>query len=124
MKSASSISKTIILGVLLPASLIALGVGTYLAMGSQEPKQAPKDGKDSVSKLLKLPIVSVSPIKSYSGTRSLDVTLNGTVVPYRQVTLAAEVAGRVKVKSENCRTGRFVHKGDPLFELDSRDFEL
>ena len=124
VKSASSISKTVFLGVLLPASLVALGVGTYLAMGSQEPKQAPKDGKDSVSKLLKLPIVSVLPIKGYSGTRSLDVTLTGTVVPYRQITLAAEVAGRVREKSENCRTGRFVHKGDPLFELDSRDFEL
>jgi multidrug efflux pump subunit AcrA (membrane-fusion protein) len=124
VKSASSISKTVFLGVLLTASLVALGVGTYLAMGSQEPKQAPKDGKDSVSKLLKLPIVSVLPIKGYSGTRSLDVTLTGTVVPYRQITLAAEVAGRVREKSENCRTGRFVHKGDPLFELDSRDFEL
>jgi multidrug efflux pump subunit AcrA (membrane-fusion protein) len=124
VNSASSVSKTVFLGVVVPAALIALGVGAYLAMGSQVPKQAPKDGKDSASKLLKLPIVSVLPIKSYSGTRSLDVSLTGTVVPYRQITLAAEVAGRVKEKSENCRTGKFVHKGDPLFELDSRDFEL
>ena len=124
LSSASKISKALFFGVLAPLALVSVGVLAFIAMGSQQPKQAPKDGKDRAAKLLKLPIVSVEPVKSYEGIESLDVSLMGTVVPYRQITLAAEVAGRVKNKSEDCRIGRYVHKGDLLFELDATDFEL
>jgi multidrug efflux pump subunit AcrA (membrane-fusion protein) len=124
LSSTSKISKALFFGVLAPLALVSVGVLAFIAMGSQQPKQAPKDGKDRAAKLLKLPIVSVEPVKSYEGIESLDVSLMGTVVPYRQITLAAEVAGRVKNKSEDCRIGRYVHKGDLIFELDATDFEL
>lgn len=63
-------------------------------------------------------------MKSYDGLESLDVNVTGTVVPYRHVTLGAEIAGRVQFKSEDCRIGRFVHKGDVLFNIDPTDFKL
>ncbi len=38
--------------------------------------------------------------------------------------LAAEVAGRVKKKCPDCETGRFVLRGNPLLQIDPRDYEL
>ena len=93
-------------------------------MGSQQPKQVATDGKDPASLMAKLSIVGVQSVKSYEGIASLDVNVMGTVVPYRQVTLGAEIAGRVKFKSDECRIGRYVHKGDVLFKIDPTDFQL
>ncbi len=93
-------------------------------MGSQQPKTLVIDGDDPESKMTKLSIVGVQAVKSYSGLESLDVNLTGTVVPYRQVTLAAEIGGRVQFKSEECRIGSYVHKGDVLFNIDPTDFKL
>jgi len=45
-------------------------------------------------------------------------------VPLREVTLAAEVPGRVLRKAADCKAGRFVTKGTLLFEIDPRDYEL
>ncbi len=77
---------------------------------------------DTVSKLRRLPIVAVDKVLDSSSLKTLDVSVTGTVVSYRQINLAAEVAGRIKVKSEACQIGRFVKRGDLLFELDSTDF--
>jgi multidrug efflux pump subunit AcrA (membrane-fusion protein) len=115
---------TLLLGVLLPSVVVATGVAIFVGMGVQQPKQVDQGGSDSVSKMAKLPIVGVASIQSYEGLASLDVNVNGTVVPYRQVTLAAEVAGRIKHKSEECQIGKYVHKGDVLFRLDATDFQL
>jgi multidrug resistance efflux pump len=46
------------------------------------------------------------------------------VVPLREVTLAAEVAGRVRHKAPACNEGQFVKAGTLLFEIDPRDYEL
>jgi multidrug efflux pump subunit AcrA (membrane-fusion protein) len=124
------VSKTIgnlnnlLLAVVFPLVLIAGGVAVFVAMGSQKPKQVEQSGTDPASLMAKLSIVGVQAVKSYEGIQSLDVNVNGTVVPYRQVTLAAEIAGRVKFKSEDCRIGRFVHQGDLLFRIDPTDFQL
>lgn len=108
----------------MPSVLILAGVGVFLAMGAQQPKQVPVDGNDSASKMARLPIIGVQAVRSYAGLESLDVNITGSVVPYRQVTLGAEVAGRIQFKSEECRIGRYVHKGDVLFVVDPTDFKL
>ncbi|XZE44952.1 efflux RND transporter periplasmic adaptor subunit [Pirellulaceae bacterium SH467] len=79
---------------------------------------------DPASRLGRLQIVSVAPVEAYAGNKSLDISLNGTVVPFRRITLAAEVGSKIKTKSANCRLGRFVKKGEVLFQLDATDFEL
>ncbi|MFY7874453.1 MAG: biotin/lipoyl-binding protein, partial [Pirellula sp.] len=124
MSQNSKILKTILLGVVLPSMIIALGVSIMVGMGVQQPKQVDLGGVDSISKMSKLPVVGVSAIRSYEGLETLDVNVNGTVVPYRLVTLAAEVAGRIKHKSEECQIGKYIHKGDVLFRLDATDFQL
>jgi multidrug efflux pump subunit AcrA (membrane-fusion protein) len=120
----SKILKTILLGVVLPSIIIALGVSILVGMGVQQPKQVDIGGVDSISKMSKLPVVGVSAIRSFDGFETLDVNVNGTVVPDRLVTLAAEVAGRVKHKSEDFQIGKYIHKGDVLFRLDANDFQL
>jgi multidrug efflux pump subunit AcrA (membrane-fusion protein) len=45
------------------------------------------------------------------------------VVPYREIDLSAEVAGRVVYKAENARIGRTVEPGDVLVRIDPRDYQ-
>lgn len=124
MNQATNTSRTILFGFLLPVVFFAVGFGTYVVLGRQLPKKAPVEGMDTVSKLRRLPIVAVDKVLDSSSLKTLDVSVTGTVVSYRQINLAAEVAGRIKLKSEACQIGRFVKRGDLLFELDSTDFEL
>lgn len=124
MNQTTKTSRTILFGFLLPVVFIAVGFGTYVFLGRQLPKKAPLEGMDTVSKLRRLPIVAVDKVLDSSSLKTLDVAVTGTVVSYRQINLAAEVAGRIKLKSEACQIGRFVKRGDLLFELDSTDFEL
>lgn len=124
MNQTKSASGAILFGFLLPTIFLAAGIGAYLTLGQQQPKQAPVEGMDTVSKLRRLPIVSVDRVMDSSSLKTLDVSVTGTVVSYRQINLAAEVAGRVRLKSEACQIGRFVKRGDLLFELDPTDFQL
>lgn len=124
MNQTSKLPQTILFGALIPIGMLAIGFGTFAFMGKQQPKQAAVEGKDTITKLRKLPIVTVGQIESSAALASLDIAVSGTVVPYRQITLAAELAGLVRIKSDNCQIGRYVNKGDILFELDSTDTEL
>lgn len=69
-----------------------------------------------------VPQVRVSEVKPYQG--NLDLAITGTVVPHREVRLAAEVGGRIAYRSEACRAGSLVQKGDLLVEIDPENFEL
>jgi multidrug efflux pump subunit AcrA (membrane-fusion protein) len=124
VNQATKTTRTILFGFLLPVAFIAVGFGAYIVLGRQLPKKAPVEGMDTVSKLRRLPIVAVDKVMDSSSLETLDIAVTGTVVSYRQINLAAEVAGRIKLKSEACQIGRFVKRGDLLFELDSTDFEL
>lgn len=50
--------------------------------------------------------------------------VDGVVVPFRQINLAAQVSGQVVMKSSLCRLGRVVKKGDLLLRIDPADYEL
>ncbi len=57
-------------------------------------------------------------------TGGLEITVDGLVVPHREIDLAAEVTGRIAKRSEKCRAGTFVTAGTPLVQIDPRDYEL
>lgn len=57
-------------------------------------------------------------------TSGLDIEVDGLVVPYRELSLAAEVAGRVTFKAEECRGGNYVTQGTLLMEIDPRDYQF
>ncbi len=54
----------------------------------------------------------------------LDISVDGVVVPFREIDLSAEVSGRIAKKSDLCRAGTYVTRGTPLIAIDSRDYQL
>ena len=102
--------------LVLPLLIIGLGVGSFFALSSlrKEPDKEPAEEKT--------PLVSTTPVEVQNDGLTIDV--DGMVVPYREVALSAEVSGRVVQKSDLCKAGRFVSKGDALVEIDPRDYQL
>lgn len=101
----------------LPFFILFLGVGAAAgliwAMGkSPETKGVARQ----------LPLVETQEVLSYSG--GLSLAAQGEVVPYREVSLSAEVSGRIAWKSVNSLAGRYVKKGQLLIELDAADYDL
>jgi len=113
-----------VVGLILPIGVVVLGIGGFLLLGKQAAKQVADDPSDPRVQLVKMPIANVDAIRPFAGLETLDITVSGTVVPFRQITLASEIAGRVLFKSEDCRIGRFVHEGDILFRIDPKDYQF
>ena len=81
-------------------------------------KEPPKT-KESPSYL---PTVATTTIDRFSGTLTLQVS--GLVVPYREIKIAAEVAGQIEKKTEACQAGKFVEKGTLLLQIEDTDYQL
>ena len=110
-----SVVRTIV-GWVTPLVILGAGIAIFLSMGSQPP---PERKAAPVAAVLPVRTVAVEAV-----TQGLTIEADGAVVPLREVTLAAEVAGRVKNKGESCNEGQFVKAGTVLFEIDPRDYEL
>ncbi|MBT7256007.1 MAG: biotin/lipoyl-binding protein, partial [Planctomycetaceae bacterium] len=109
--------KTIMIGTVLPSAiwlLAGLMIVGIVALPS------PVTNSESESKLD--PLVPVQAATKFEST--MTVQADGVVVPFREIQLAAQVAGRIDHKSENCRAGRQVKQGDELFRIDQRDYLL
>lgn len=105
-----------IVGWVAPLGILAAGITAFWMLGSQPPPaRRESDPRAAVA-------VETVPVQRESSR--LDIVADGVVVPLREVSLAAEVAGRIVEKSEVCRAGRFVAKGDVLLRIDPRDYEL
>lgn len=66
--------------------------------------------------------VRTIPLEAHQGT--LDIFSDGTVVPFREISTSAEVAGRVVFKSAECKAGHFVEEGTLLLQIDPQDYEF
>lgn len=69
-----------------------------------------------------IPLVDTARVTNYDG--NLDLVVSGTVVPFREITVSAEVSGRIRNKSAECEAGTFVRQGTPLLEIDPQDYQL
>jgi multidrug efflux pump subunit AcrA (membrane-fusion protein) len=118
-----SVANRWILGAVVPLAICCVGVFVFWVMGSTRPDRVAEDGDDPVSRLMRIPAVAVSDTLPYPEDQPLNIEANGVVVPFRQITLATEVAGKIKVKSPNCQIGRFVKAGELLFAIDKTDYE-
>jgi multidrug efflux pump subunit AcrA (membrane-fusion protein) len=117
--------KTFGLMVLLPLAILGLAGLIFVGLGQATPAERPQPGSDLASLVKALPAAEAAQILPYDARRqTLDVLVSGTVVPYRQLTVPAEVPGRIAFKSENCRAGRYVMAGELLYRIDDRDFRL
>lgn len=116
-------SKNILLGVVIPVILIASGIGLAVLLQAPEPLKSPLANPENEGELLAfLPIADVEEVKLLSDT--LDVSVSGTVVPYRELQLAAEVAGKIIEKDPQVRSGNYVQQGQILYRIEAEDYEL
>ncbi len=105
-----------IISWVMPLLILGGGVAVFMALGSQPPP--PRREADAVPTA----IVRAMPAVREAGI--IDIDFDGVVVPLREVTLSAEVGGRVVHKAAACRGGQFVEAGTLLLEVDPRDYEL
>ncbi|MDR0336895.1 MAG: HlyD family efflux transporter periplasmic adaptor subunit [Planctomycetaceae bacterium] len=94
--------------------LILTGVVIVILMA---PKVVPK----SESSRLILDTVEAVPIEEHHG--GIDFRTDGEVIPFRQLDVVPEIAGRVIYKSEHCRLGHSVCLGEILLRIDPTDYQ-
>ena len=107
--------KTVIAWVL-PLVILGAAIGGFMALGG--PKIPPR--KDTAPP--RAVVVRTIPVDRPD--TGIDLEVDGVVVPLREVTLGAEVAGRILRKNDACNEGQVVTKGTLLIEVDPRDYEL
>lgn len=105
-----------ILGWIAPFLILGGGVAAFMAMGSQPPP--PRTTNEAAT------VIAVKTIAATREPSVFQIDFDGVVVPLREVTLSAEVAGRIVKKTPDCQSGEFVEKGTLLLEIDTRDYEL
>ena len=105
----------LLLRISIPAGI--LGVGVLALVFSRK-----TEAETESIPLPPPPLVSVVPVVDHDQPFVIEV--DGTVVPYRDIKVPAEVGGLVVKKHEICRAGNYVTQGTPLFELDRRDYQL
>ncbi len=94
----------------LPLALLAVGA---LGMMSLVALRKPTGRVDPVRIA---PLVTVQPISANPG--KFELRVDGSVIPKREITVAAEVAGRIASVHPNFKAGRYVTAGTELLTVD------
>lgn len=107
----------VVLKVTTSLVIIATGGITFYVFG-----QKPEIEKKSTSNLLAGVLVQTVRLQEYQ--EPIVLKLDGEATTFRVVEIGAEVSGRIEFKSDNCRSGHFVKKGELLFKIDDQVFEI
>lgn len=104
-----------VLGYILPVVILVIGYLGLQRFSRTEPVVRQQE-KQVTQELLVASVVRHDNV--------LHLETDGVVVPYREIQLAAQVAGRIAHKSKVCRAGHYVKEGQELFRIDDRDYKL
>ncbi len=117
--------RNIIFGGIIPLVFLLIGGGTFWLLQRPEPPKVAALGDNVPALLNVLPIAEVKKVRALSElSETLNIPVTGTVVPYRELQLAAEVQGQIIKKAPTVRSGNYVTKGQELYRIDPRDYEL
>lgn len=116
MASGKRFISTLVLHWILPSAILIAGVLSVSMLGSK-----PKPNRKRKPPRISIPVEVVN-AKTHGG--SLNISVTGTVVPYREIQLATEVGGKVIWKSEALLSGRYVKAGEELLKIDPTDYKL
>lgn len=105
-----------LLRLVLPTTLLVLAVAVPFTLYLWKAPPPTREGADP------RPLVDVRPVAA--APASFEIVAHGTVVPKREVAVAAEVSGRVLRTSDECKAGRFVAAGTLLVEIDPTRYQL
>jgi multidrug efflux pump subunit AcrA (membrane-fusion protein) len=120
-----SIPWWILLNIGIPVLLLTAGAGVFVALGKVTPQERESDNATLSGRIRALPEVKVALIQSLEESEAtLRLNVDGTVVPYREVRVATEVAGEIVEKSPACEAGTFVTAGQVLMRINPTDYEL
>ncbi len=101
---------------LVPAAILAFaGFATLLLLLTKPPPALQEDAN-------RPPLVVTSRLDTMP--RQIRIALNGTVLPRREISLAAEVKGKLISQSSDFLAGRFVKAGTELLTIDPRSYQL
>jgi RND family efflux transporter MFP subunit len=97
-------------------AVLAIGIAGMVTLFATKPKAAKKPSAEVA------PIVET--VATSPGRQRVDVVASGTVVPARQVVIAAEVGGRVTWINPDLEPGGRFATGAALLKVDARDYQL
>jgi RND family efflux transporter MFP subunit len=112
---ASKIKKIIVFG-LIPVVVLGIGAAVMLRLMSK-----PASAKVTRPEATPTPVEVMT---TRSGDRPTVVRAQGTVVPAKQITLQAEVSGRIRKVSKRLRPGGQFRAGQLMVRIDDRDYRL
>ncbi len=120
-----AIAKQVLIGAVIPVILLASGLGLFFGLKAPPPPQTTLPRPVPAELLPYVPGVEVAMVRSLAElSDTLDLHANGTVVPYRELEIGAPVAGKIVEKPPELRSGNYVSKGQLLYRIDPRDYEL
>lgn len=111
--------------VLIPLALLAAAVLAFVLLGSVQTPQRPPADMTRTGRLQALTPVRVERLQTLESTgKPLYLVVDGTVVPYQEARVAAEVGGRIIEKAALCEAGSYVRKDQLLMRIDPTDYQL
>ena len=121
----ASFTRGLLINFVAPLALLAAAVSVFMALGTVEPPKRPDPDMSRNGRLQALSPIRIEPIKLLDPTETpLFLSVDGTVVPFEEANVAAEVSGRIISKSEKCEAGGFVKQGEILMKIDPEDYKL
>ncbi len=96
--------------------ILAVAVLFFVEFGKKEPINRLKN--------LEKPKPTVETVAARHHQEGIRFQVDGVVIPFREIRLSPEVAGRVVFKADKCRLGSFVQKGECLFRIDPSEYQL
>jgi len=110
---------------IIPAVLLVAGVIILLLLGTAETEKKPALGTDYNSRLEALSAVRVERLHTLTSLgKQLQLIVDGSVAPFREVQVAAEVSGEIIAKYPICEAGAYVKAGTPLMKIDTTDYDF
>jgi len=110
--------------IVIPTLLLLLGGVAVVLRRKQVPPVKPPLDQSLAGRTERLPSVETLPVRSLDAVGGkLNLRVDGQVVPFRELTIATEVAGQIVYKDAACQVGSFVEQGHLLIRIDPTDYE-
>ncbi len=110
-------TSTLFLRALLPILILGGGIFAFFAISDLFKQEPPRFADPTAAVHVQVALVGAH-------QQGMALEADGIVVPYREIKISSEVAGRVIERSEICRAGNYVKKGDLLVTIDPQDYQI
>lgn len=104
--------------VMLPLVILFTGVTVIVVLELAKPEPAPAPPPPEPAK------IAVAVASAQPQTMRLSVVTQGTVAPKREISLIAEVSGRIISVSEQFVSGGYFEPQQTLLQIDDRDYQV